>query len=268
MLGASLLQGRLGSREKREAPLGKWRCSYRPSGLRAIADVRRALRALLPVKQRTRSEHTRLSVMLAELLDAHGEYDEASSVVDAIPLDALSPLEVALVRHTRAVTHLRGEDAAGALRALVGRDASGDLELDQRLSICSRATPSWSSVRRARRWRLRAQLETRAGHRRERGAGGARGARGGARRAGSSRRGAGDAGGAGQRVVGAARRPRAAESARIGEDCALDGLDDVACAAYDSVSTSRPRAARAARVLLSILADQVELGRCARALAH
>lgn len=134
VLGASLFQGRFGSREKREA---RWEAAlFTPAQRpRAIAEVRRALRALLPVKQRTRSEHTRLSVMLAELLDAHGEYAEASSVVDAIPLDPLSPLEVALVRHTRAVTHLRGEDAAGALAALAGRAGSGDVELDQRLDL-------------------------------------------------------------------------------------------------------------------------------------
>ncbi|MEY4508531.1 MAG: hypothetical protein RLZZ450_653 [Pseudomonadota bacterium] len=137
LLGASLLQGRFGSREKREA---RWEAALftpekRP---RAIAEVRRALRALAPVKQRTRSEHTRLSVMLAELLDAHGQYDEASSVVDAVPLEPLSPLEVALVRHTRAVTHLRGSDAEGALVALAGRTPSGDLELDQRLDLLER----------------------------------------------------------------------------------------------------------------------------------
>lgn len=134
LLGAGLLQKRFGSRDQREA---RWEAALfiadkRP---RAIADVRRVLRKLEPVKQRTRSEHTRLSVMLAELLDAHGSYDEASRVVDDIPLDALSPLEASLVRHTRSVTHLRGGDARGALTALVARSASGDLELDQRLDL-------------------------------------------------------------------------------------------------------------------------------------
>jgi hypothetical protein len=131
LLGSSLFGARFGSREARwERAL--FRAEKRPQ---AIAGVRRALRKLTPVKQRTRSEHTRLSVLLAELLDADGQYEEAAAVVDALPLDALSPLEVALVRHTRAVTHLRGSDASGALRALEGRTPCGDLELDQRLSL-------------------------------------------------------------------------------------------------------------------------------------
>ena len=134
LFGANLLSTTLGSRQQREA---RWEAALFSAKKRpkAIAGVKRALRKLLPVKQRTRSEHTRLSVLLAELLDAHGAYEEASAVVDAIPLEVLAPLEGALVRHTRAVTHLRGSDAEGALSALRGRAASGDLELDQRLEL-------------------------------------------------------------------------------------------------------------------------------------
>jgi hypothetical protein len=133
-LGASLFRSAVGTRAQREA---RWEAAlFSPAQrARAIAEVRRALRRLSPVKQRTRSEHTRLSVMLAELLDAQGDFSEASQVVDAIPLEALSPLEAALVRHTRAVTHLRNSDARGALAALTARAPSGDLELDQRLDL-------------------------------------------------------------------------------------------------------------------------------------
>jgi tetratricopeptide (TPR) repeat protein len=102
---------------------------------RAIAQLRRALRRLTPIKQRTRSEHTRLSILLAELLDASGAYAEASAIVDELPLGTLTPVEAALVRHTRAVTHLRSGDPEGALTALHERGASGDLELDQRLGL-------------------------------------------------------------------------------------------------------------------------------------
>jgi tetratricopeptide (TPR) repeat protein len=134
LLGANLLGTRGWSRAAREQ---RWEAALFTAGKRdsAISGVRRALRKLSPVKQRTRSEHTRLTVLLAELLDAKGEYAEAAEVVDALPLDALSSLEAALVRHTRAVTHLRGSDAQAALQALDGRTASGDLELDQRLSL-------------------------------------------------------------------------------------------------------------------------------------
>ncbi|MDB4990713.1 MAG: hypothetical protein JWN04_5891 [Myxococcaceae bacterium] len=134
LFGVGLFKSTFGAKQQRET---RWEAALfsakqRPS---AIADVRRALRKLTPVKPSARSEHTRLSVMLAELLDAHGEYAEASAVVDAVPLEALAPLEAALVRHTRAVTHLRGSNAEAALRALSPRAASGDLELDQRLEL-------------------------------------------------------------------------------------------------------------------------------------
>lgn len=134
LLGSNLLGKRLWSREAREARWERalFRAERRPQ---AIAGVRRALRSLTPVKQRTRSEHTRLSVLLAELLDANGEYAEAAAVADALPLDALTVLEAALVRHTRAVTHLRASDAVGALAALEGRAPCGDVELDQRLAL-------------------------------------------------------------------------------------------------------------------------------------
>lgn len=119
------------SREARwEAAL--FRPKQRP---RAIAQLRRTLRRMTPVKQRSRSEHTRLSILLAELLDAEGQYREASAIVDALPLATLTPIEGALVRHTRAVTHLRASDPRGALEALSQRAASGDLELDQRLAL-------------------------------------------------------------------------------------------------------------------------------------
>ena len=103
--------------------------------LRAISAVQKRLRKH-PARSRVEvAEHTRLSVLLAELLDAEGRYQEASAVVDALPLGRLSPVEVALVRHTRAVTHLRGSDPEGALHALLERAPSGDAELDQRLAL-------------------------------------------------------------------------------------------------------------------------------------
>ncbi len=125
------------ARLRREA---RWEAALfqAPQRPRAIAELRRALARLEPVSERTRGEHTRLSVLLAELLDADRRYPEASAVVDALPLATLSSLEAALVRHTSAVTHLRASDPQGALRALVGRAPSGDQELDQRLELLER----------------------------------------------------------------------------------------------------------------------------------
>jgi hypothetical protein len=132
MLGARFLAP-LGARR----PQARWEAALYTGKKRAVAiqEIQRALHKLEPVRQRTRAEHTRLSILLAELLDAEGRYAEASAVVDAVPLSALAPLDGALVRHTRAVTHLRGDDARGALAALADRGPSGDLELEQRLCL-------------------------------------------------------------------------------------------------------------------------------------
>lgn len=132
MLGARFLAP-LGVRR----PQARWEAALYSGKKRSLAiqEIRRAIAKLEPVRQRTRAEHTRLSILLAELLDAEGRYTEASAVVDAVPLSALAPLDGALVRHTRAVTHLRGDNPRGALSALSDRAPSGDVELEQRLSL-------------------------------------------------------------------------------------------------------------------------------------
>jgi hypothetical protein len=100
-----------------------------------IAELEQACRRLLPLTHRTRSEHARLAVLSAELLDAAGEYVRAMAIVDALSLNGLLPLELGLVRHTRAVIHLRASDAQGALAALSAREPCGDRELDERLLL-------------------------------------------------------------------------------------------------------------------------------------
>lgn len=125
------------SRHTRALQEARWeRAIYEPVHRdRAISELKRAIRRLEPVKPKQRAEHARLSVLLAELLDAEGEHRQAMDAVDNIPLAALDRLNAGLVRHTRAVTHLRGGDAQGARQALEGREPTGDLELDQRLSL-------------------------------------------------------------------------------------------------------------------------------------
>ncbi len=102
---------------------------------RAIREVRKAVKALEPLKQKERTEHARLSIMLAELLDAESDYTAAMAAIDRVQLEALPAIDAGLVRHTRAVTHLRGDDPEGARKAVEGRAPSGDTELDQRLSL-------------------------------------------------------------------------------------------------------------------------------------
>lgn len=131
LLGLSLFGSLRGARARREQ---RWESALalpkrRPA---AIAGLRRAIAKLSPAQ---RSERTRLTILLAELLDADGQYDEARGVMDGVSLDGLEPLEAGLVRHTRAVTHLRGAAPERALEALSGRAPSGDVELDQRLGL-------------------------------------------------------------------------------------------------------------------------------------
>lgn len=133
----------LTARRRARWELAIYRKELRPA---VIAELERARGKLLPITHRTRSEHTRLSVLLGELLDAQGEHGRATAVVDALSLSGLTPLEQGLVRHTRAVLHLRASDAQGALSALGGsraepsaslsaREPSGDRELDERLAL-------------------------------------------------------------------------------------------------------------------------------------
>jgi hypothetical protein len=134
---ALLVLGYGGLRFLRMRQRARWELAiYRPElRAKAIAELEKAGAKLLPLTHRTRSEHARLSVLLAELLDAQGEYARAIAVVAGLELHGLSPLEVGLVRHTRAVIHLRASDAEGALAGLAVREPSGDRELDERLIL-------------------------------------------------------------------------------------------------------------------------------------
>src|SRR5688572_1911935 len=73
----------LAARKRARWELAIYRKELRPA---VIAEIERARRKLLPITHRTRSEHTRLSVLLGELLDAQGEYGRATAVVDALSL--------------------------------------------------------------------------------------------------------------------------------------------------------------------------------------
>lgn len=103
---------------------------------RAIREVRRARSKLpTPPPDSKLDEYVRLSLSLAELLDANDDFDEAVQAADSIPLERLSRIDEGLVRHTRAVTRLRAGDVASALETLRGREPSGDRELDLRLGL-------------------------------------------------------------------------------------------------------------------------------------
>ena len=100
-LGFSLLRLTKTARVRREA---RWEeAIFEPAQRsRAISEVQRAIKKLTPVRQRARSEHAKLSVLLSELLDAQGDYAEAMAAVDGLLLDALPAVEAGLVHHCRA----------------------------------------------------------------------------------------------------------------------------------------------------------------------
>ncbi len=101
----------------------------------AIPEATRALAKIPRHRPKSRAAYANLSVLLAELHDAEGDYAAAQAVIDAVPLTGLTKLEEGLVRHTRAVIHLRAGAIDKAEQALSGREPSGDLELDQRLEL-------------------------------------------------------------------------------------------------------------------------------------
>ncbi len=100
-----------------------------------IGEVTKALAKIPQHRLKSRSKYANLSVLLAELHDAEGDYAAAQSVIDTVPLTGLTKLEEGLVRHTRAVIHLRAGAVDKAELALAGREPTGDLELDQRLEL-------------------------------------------------------------------------------------------------------------------------------------
>lgn len=103
---------------------------------KAIAEIRKAVSALEPVTDTTRGEHARLTVLLAQILDADGKNAEGRALVDALELGALGAVDAAVVRHGRAVLALRGADPKGALEALTPRPRkTGEPELDLRLDL-------------------------------------------------------------------------------------------------------------------------------------
>jgi len=103
---------------------------------RAIAQVRAARARLGPPTPRTRSRHARLSVLLAELLDAEGRADEARALLDGVDMDVLGRMDQAAVRHGRAMLRLRAGQPEDCLRVLETRQRScGDDDLDMRLSL-------------------------------------------------------------------------------------------------------------------------------------
>jgi tetratricopeptide (TPR) repeat protein len=136
-LVAASLAGLLAARRRRVEQLGE-RALHDPAlRPRALAQLKPRVATLArgPRTRQKREAHARLSVLLAELLDADGAHADAVHTIDAVELSPLPALDAALVLHTRAVIHLRAGRPQSALSALAQRAHSGDEELEVRLDL-------------------------------------------------------------------------------------------------------------------------------------
>lgn len=100
----------------------------------AILHLREELAALDPKKDA--ASHARLTLVLAELLEADGSPDEALDALAAVRLPELNDTLGAVVCHARAVSHLSAGDpakAAEALDAMAG--PTGDRAIDTRVRL-------------------------------------------------------------------------------------------------------------------------------------
>lgn len=101
----------------------------RPSAVREL----RAQLDALDAKKRA-SRHARLTLVLAELLEADGDPKGAMEALERVQLDGLPERTKTMVRHARAVAALSAGDVGAASEMLDGLTGlSGDRDLDLRV---------------------------------------------------------------------------------------------------------------------------------------
>ncbi len=100
----------------------------------AIAEVR-AARAKLADKPKRRSEHARLGILLAELLDVAGDREAALQTLGRLDHARLTIEDRALVSHAEAVIHLRAGDMDAAKTALSRLPTFNDKDMDLRRDL-------------------------------------------------------------------------------------------------------------------------------------
>jgi hypothetical protein len=84
------------------------------------------------------SEHARLTLVLAELLEADGEPKKAIDAIDAVPKGRLPPRVRAMLAHAKAVASISAGDLDGARSALETANAPcGDASIDARIELLS-----------------------------------------------------------------------------------------------------------------------------------
>ncbi|MEZ4336214.1 MAG: hypothetical protein R3B82_06265 [Sandaracinaceae bacterium] len=102
---------------------------HRPAAIREIRGAREAARS-------RPEEHARLTLVLAELLEADGDAKDAVEVLEETGTAGLAPPLRAVMRHARAVAHLSAGDPEAARRALdEDTEPSGDRAMELRLRM-------------------------------------------------------------------------------------------------------------------------------------
>jgi tetratricopeptide (TPR) repeat protein len=102
----------------------------------AVRELREELGQLDPKDGAQAPKHARLTLVLAELLEADGDPADALAALAKVNDDALGEVLAAVIRHARAVSHLSAgepEAAAAALDALPG--PCGDRGIDMRIRL-------------------------------------------------------------------------------------------------------------------------------------
>jgi hypothetical protein len=127
---------RLQQQRASDAAADRWAEALLDPPLRpeAIRGLRTELASLRPRGGRDAGQHARLSLVLAELLEADGDPQGALDALRSVNLPALPERTRAMVRHARAVASLSAGDveaAAAALDAIGG--ATGERDVDLRV---------------------------------------------------------------------------------------------------------------------------------------
>lgn len=120
----------------------RWRASLEDPAARraAVRELHARIERARRLGPRLRVEHARLATILAELLTADAKPERAIAALAKVPLDQLTPIEAAVVRHARAQAYLAAGDLDGADVALAPlAERAGDDVLDAALALARAA---------------------------------------------------------------------------------------------------------------------------------
>ncbi len=126
---------RVRKERQREARADRWAEAlvFPPGRAAAITELREERARALP---KDPAEHARLTLVLAELLEADGEPAAAIEALGEVAPGSLSESLAAVMRHARAVAHLSAGDPEAALATLDETSAAvGDRSVDLRIRM-------------------------------------------------------------------------------------------------------------------------------------